>query len=40
VLRRSSEGPDDEAIAGRGVALFFIVSFFALLAFLSGQRFA
>jgi 1,4-dihydroxy-2-naphthoate octaprenyltransferase len=40
VLRRSSEGPDDEAIAGRGVALFFIVSFFALLAFLSGQWFA
>jgi len=35
--RRVRSGvPDDEAIAGRGVALFFTVSLFAFLAYLSG----
>ena len=35
VERRSASGPGDEAIAGRGVALFFLVSFFGLLAYLA-----
>lgn len=35
---RSPRAPNDEAIAGRGVALFFLVSFFALLAYLSGAN--
>ncbi len=37
--RRTSERPNSEAIAGRGVSLFFVVSHFALLAFLSGAPF-
>jgi 1,4-dihydroxy-2-naphthoate octaprenyltransferase len=40
VFQRGKGGAEDAAIAGRGVALFFIVSLFALLAFLSGQQFA
>jgi 1,4-dihydroxy-2-naphthoate polyprenyltransferase len=40
VPRRSNQTRADEAIAGRGVALFFVVSFFALLAFLAGRQFA
>ena len=37
---RTPQSPNDEAIAGRGVALFFLVSFFALLAYLCGANLA
>jgi 1,4-dihydroxy-2-naphthoate octaprenyltransferase len=39
VTQRTAEWPNDEAIAGRGVSLFFVVSLFALLAFLSAAPF-
>ncbi len=37
---RTPEAPNDEAIAGRGVALFFLVSFFGLLAYLTAANVA